>query len=938
MLKSLNKKRSLFNSFCAIISNYILHNYIIDNIYYICSDCLSLIYFNLRTLIMKFISLNQLFVGVCCIIKQHKSIPSKFLILFLLFSNAIFAQKTITGKVSDSKGVAINDVTVTVKETSTLTKTDFDGNYSILAIKGNILVFYSKGFETKEVIVSKNIIHIELDEEINELSTVVISSLWKPVRKIKTTSAISNVSLKEIKDIQPESFVEAIAYSPGITANIAQGRKGSFNIRGFPSGNNYVTTLIDGLPASGISGLSSGASEFLGLDSNTERIEVVRGSAATLFGRAAGAGALNVISKKGGLQHKGSASITNYNNVSDDDHQFDGDFNYRMDINFNGPISNKLRYNIGGYLLEDSGIKESANKDKGTQIRANIDYVISKKSSIRVYGAFVNNQFQNITDIPWDLGKNELGGGFSSNNTYFNDSNQLDLIATGPNDRNGRPITKNPSEISEKVKGGLAGLDANFNIGKGWSISEKIRYQKYDFNDQNEISLTSFYTANSTIARGNIGGFQETNDFINELRFQKHIKNKNTEHSLNFGSYISIGERDRFSSFYGYLSTVGPRPTFSGFGPPGTPLSDTFRITGSTQHIEENATAFFIGDEMVINKKLSINVSLRYDILNAFATNDPGRTGVFDYDPEQLIENDLKFEDFSWSAGTNYAFNNEAALYANFLRAFSLPNTGVGTVIPENNEIINNFEIGYRAKFNGIIINTALFNTTINNRIASVFEGSGFTQQSVGKNVIRGGELDITYSPRGLKGLKMRTNATLQNSRFEEFIVPLDNIDTDGDDIPDATEADLNNLFGLKLVGSGLNRGIDVSGNQVPNTPSLILNANIDYKANNWGLNFGGSTYSGIYATSLNLYEVPNRSVYNAGVFGKISLNGTNELKLSLRVKNVFDTATPQQLVLGDNNDNLLIQKQANPNFDGVLGFGVVQAPRRILVTLGYAF
>ena len=65
--------------------------------------------------------------------------------LFVLFTIVqIQAQeKTISGVVSDENGLPLPSATVLVKGTTNGTQTDFDGNYSITAQEGDILVFAS---------------------------------------------------------------------------------------------------------------------------------------------------------------------------------------------------------------------------------------------------------------------------------------------------------------------------------------------------------------------------------------------------------------------------------------------------------------------------------------------------------------------------------------------------------------------------------------------------------------------------------------------------------------------------------------------------------------------------------------------------------------------------------------------------------------------------
>mgnify|MGYP000697986537 CR=1 FL=1 len=102
--------------------------------------------------------------------------------------------------------------------------------------------------------------------------------------------------------------------------------------------------------------------------------------------------------------------------------------------------------------------------------------------------------------------------------------------------------------------------------------------------------------------------------------------------------------------------------------------------------------------------------------------------------------------------------------------------------------------------------------------------------------------------------------------------------------------------------------------------------------------NFFVAHYSGRFATALNLIETPALTITNANIYYRLGLNNGNGLKLGVRVKNLLNSAGPQQYVLGSTNDTVLVQKQQTPDFNNVLGFGISQIPRRVLLTVGYDF
>ena len=65
-------------------------------------------------------------------------------------------QLTITGNVADDNSLALPGATVLVEGTSNGVTTDFDGNYSIVANVGDVLVFSYVGFDTQTVTVGRD--------------------------------------------------------------------------------------------------------------------------------------------------------------------------------------------------------------------------------------------------------------------------------------------------------------------------------------------------------------------------------------------------------------------------------------------------------------------------------------------------------------------------------------------------------------------------------------------------------------------------------------------------------------------------------------------------------------------------------------------------------------------------------------------------------------
>ncbi|WBL21874.1 SusC/RagA family TonB-linked outer membrane protein [Zunongwangia sp. HRR-M8] len=111
---------------------------------------------------------------------MNKKITILFAFLFTLISQLSFAiqQEMISGTVKDSDGLPLPGVNVMIKDSNDGVQTDFDGNYSIEATEGDILVFSFVGLKTLEYTVANvSTIDVTLQEDASQLSEVVVTAL-----------------------------------------------------------------------------------------------------------------------------------------------------------------------------------------------------------------------------------------------------------------------------------------------------------------------------------------------------------------------------------------------------------------------------------------------------------------------------------------------------------------------------------------------------------------------------------------------------------------------------------------------------------------------------------------------------------------------------------------------------------------------------------------
>jgi len=236
----------------------------------------------------------------------------------VLFSQVLLAQESnVKGTVTDDNGLPLPGVNVVIKNTSNGTQTDFDGNYSIQAQTGDMLVFSYVGLKTVEHTVENNTtIDVVLEADSAQLNEIVITALGIEREKKSLGYATQEVDGSEVADVPTTNFANALSGKvAGLRINPSGTMGGSTNtvIRGNASltGNNQALYVIDGTPIDNSnnntsSQMTGGGGYDYGnaaTDINPEDIKsinVLKGAAATaLYGARASNGVIIIETKKG---------------------------------------------------------------------------------------------------------------------------------------------------------------------------------------------------------------------------------------------------------------------------------------------------------------------------------------------------------------------------------------------------------------------------------------------------------------------------------------------------------------------------------------------------------------------------------------------------------------------------------------------------------------
>lgn len=216
------------------------------------------------------------------------------ILLFLPLSN--FAQKVVTGIVTDDTGNPLSNVSVMVKNSTRGTTTNESGTYSINVSSKETLIFTFTGYETAEKLVGDQTnISVTLQLANSMLDEVVMVG-YGTQKKINLTGAVSSIGSEQIVNRPVTNLASTIAgAAPGVRVTQGSGNPGSEGIsilvRGNGSFNNSSPlVVVDGIVA-----------DMVPL--NTDDIESITilkdASSAAIYGSRAANGVILVTTKKG---------------------------------------------------------------------------------------------------------------------------------------------------------------------------------------------------------------------------------------------------------------------------------------------------------------------------------------------------------------------------------------------------------------------------------------------------------------------------------------------------------------------------------------------------------------------------------------------------------------------------------------------------------------
>ncbi len=303
------------------------------------------------------------------------------------FYTAANAQTTIKGQVSSNNNESISGLTVKVKDKVTMT--DNGGHFELyVPFPGSFTVEVTGvGYQRETILVSPK-------EEQTQLGTIVVRHSNQHIEEVEVTGynslndkvlnigkagildrdlpqAVQIINAQVIEDQQVNRLSDALKNANGIAMGANRGGVNeNFYARGYSLGANNIFK-------NGARTNNGGSIEA----STLESVEILKGSAAILYGGVTGGAVVNLVTKKPKFESGGEVSmrVGSYNQ-------------YKPIVDVYGPLSKKLAFRVVGTGEYAESYRDYV-ESKRVYINPSLLYQISEKSSLNFMFDYLKSDY-----------------------------------------------------------------------------------------------------------------------------------------------------------------------------------------------------------------------------------------------------------------------------------------------------------------------------------------------------------------------------------------------------------------------------------------------------------------------------------------------------------------------------------------------------------------
>jgi iron complex outermembrane receptor protein len=328
---------------------------------------------------------------------------------FLLCANSLAlcqAATSVGGVVKDPKNAFVAGATVTlVSRDNTVTARTISGGAGLYrfdhVLPGEYLLSATApGFETSGVQIVEAGESPQLDADLHlrlaaVSTTITVSASGTAQTNDELAKDVSVVDAQTIDALDKSSIAEALSYLPGMRIDQQGGPGGMVSIKTRGLRTQDTAVLIDGFRLRDATAPQGDTTSLLQdlIVTDTDHIEVLRGTGSSIYGTNATGGVINIITGASGGRNRGSVLLEGGSMNT---------FRGRAEV-AGSLLKNKLGYSAGiAHLNVVSGL-DGALPDRNSSVQGKFDYALSNKTHV-TGRLFIVDSFSRVGDSPVVVG------------------------------------------------------------------------------------------------------------------------------------------------------------------------------------------------------------------------------------------------------------------------------------------------------------------------------------------------------------------------------------------------------------------------------------------------------------------------------------------------------------------------------------------------------
>ncbi|WP_255373289.1 TonB-dependent receptor [Chitinophaga sp. YR627] len=662
-----------------------------------------------------------------------------YLILILALCNlAAFAQNgNIKGKITSADGHPAAFVTVGLKDTKKGAVTSEEGEFALKNIRQgqHVLVISCTGMKTVHKPISVTAdqttdITLTLEATAAQLNEIVVEgsrtrtinkrpvSVSKlPVAAIDLPQGVAVIGHEVLEDQQVQRMSDVVKSVNGVyMASSRAGTQESFNARGY--GFSSTNMFKNGAR------VNSGVMPEM---SSLERVEILKGSAAILYGNVAPGAVMNMVTKQPKFNFGGELNVRagSY-----------GLFKPAFDVY--GPLSSRIAYRVDGTFETTDSYRDKVHS-KRYYVNPSLLFKLSDRTELVVQGDYLKHDF-----TP-DFGIGSL------DNTKIADVPRNSFYGT-------------PWQYAHTQQSS-AGASIKHQLNDNWTLNGMFTYQRYsrDYYAIERIQAD----ANGKWGRPLNRAYNSEDYYIAQVDLTGKFKTGSLQHNVLAGidgdRYYTKAFSYNQPTTYDTINILNPD-----LYTPRTDIPDASRIKSVTTPI--NRLGVYVQDLIRISSKLNFLAGVRFSYLQNEAPT------TLDLKNNVSTQTKAKYDHaFSPRFGLVYKPIESTAVFVSYSNSFT-PNSGLDV---DSNalkpSVIDQYEVGIKNDFlkGKLSVNVTAYQIRNNNYAqTSPFQKDGVTPNNnanlkalIGETLSRGVEVDIAGHP--MAGLDVIAGYSYNNITIE---------------------------------------------------------------------------------------------------------------------------------------------------------------------------